>query len=54
MEPIAFSRSTIVFGSIFLAVWITTMLVGLVSIYIADEVMRPAASEQSVPPPKLY
>jgi hypothetical protein len=54
MESIAFSRSTIVIGSIFLAVWVTTMLVGLVSIYVADEFMRPSFSEQSVPPPRLY
>ena len=51
---IAFSRSTIIVGAVLLFVWMAALPLGLLGIYIADEYVKPAFSEQSVPQPRLY
>jgi hypothetical protein len=54
MHPIAFSRGTLVVGAVLVTLWLSALVLGLAAIYIADEYVRPAFSEQSVPPPRLY
>ena len=51
---IAFSRPTIIIGTVLLVVWMASLPLGLLAICIADEYVKPAVSEQSVPPPRLY
>jgi hypothetical protein len=41
-------------GMALLVIWMTVLVAGLIAIYIADEYVTPAVSEQSVPPPRLY
>ena len=54
MKSIAFPRWVLVVGTALLVIWLTALVVGLIGIYIADEYVTPAFSEQSVPPPRLY
>ena len=54
MTLIAFPRWALIVGLVLLVVWFAAVAVGLVSIYVADEYMTPAFSEQSVPQPRLY
>ena len=54
MHEIAFSRSTLVIGSVLVVLWLASLVLGLLGVYIADEYVTPAVSEQSVPPPRLY
>jgi len=43
-----------VVGLVLVTVWLSALALGLLAIYVADEYMTPAFSEQSVPPPRLY
>jgi len=54
VTPIAFPRWALVVGVVFLATWMAALVMGLVGIYIADDYLTPAFSEQSVPQPRLY
>jgi hypothetical protein len=51
---IAFSRGVLIGLTVLLLLNMTLWLVGLIGIYIGDEYVTPALSEQSVPQPKLY
>jgi hypothetical protein len=51
---IAFSRPTLVIGAVVLFLWMASLPLGLLAICIADEYVKPAFSEQSVPQPRLY
>ena len=54
MNRIAFPPWALVVGTALLVIWLAALVVGLIGIYIADEYLTPAFSEQSVPPPRLY
>jgi hypothetical protein len=54
MKPIVFPRWSLVVGAALLAIWMGVLVLGLVGIYIADEYVTPAFSEQSFPQPRLY
>lgn len=54
MKPIVFPNWSLVVGAALLAIWVGVLVLGLVGIYIADEYVRPAFSEQSFPQPRLY
>ena len=54
MHAIRCSRSMFVVGMVLVTVWLSALALGLLAIYVADEYMTPAFSEQSVPPPRLY
>jgi hypothetical protein len=51
---IAFSKATMTIGAALVLIWMLMLALGLLGIYIADEYLTPAFSEQSVPPPRLY
>ena len=54
MTLIACPRWMLVVGLVLIAIWLSALAIGLVAIYIADEYVTPAFSEQSVPQPRLY
>ena len=54
MKRIEFPRWSLVVGTVLLVIWMGALVVGLVGIYIADEYVTPAFSEQSFPQPRLY
>jgi hypothetical protein len=54
VKSIAFPRWVVAVGMALLVIWMTVLVAGLIGIYIADEYVTPAVSEQSVPPPRLY
>ena len=54
MMRIAFPRSALIVGTALLVIWMVALVAGLVWIYVADEYMTPAFSEQSFPQPRLY
>ena len=54
VNRIAFPRWVLAVGTALLVIWMTVLVAGLIGIYIADEYLTPAFSEQSVPPPRLY
>jgi len=54
MKPIVFPRWSPVVGAALLAIWMGALVLDLVGIYIADEYVTPAFSEQSFPQPRLY
>ena len=54
MNRVAFPPWALVVGTALLVIWLTALVVSLIGIYIADEYVTPAFSEQSVPPPRLY
>jgi hypothetical protein len=51
---IAFPRWVVLTLAVLLLLNMTLWLVGLVGIYVGDEHVSPALSEQSVPQPKPY
>ena len=54
VKSIVFPRWVLAVGMALLVIWMTAIVVGLIGIYIADEYVTPAVSEQSVPQPRLY
>jgi hypothetical protein len=54
VKNIAFPRWVFAVGMALLVIWMTVLVAGIFAIYIADEYVTPAVSEQSVPPPRLY
>jgi hypothetical protein len=43
-----------IIGSVLVTIWLSALVLGLIGIYVADEYVTPAFSEQSVPQPRLY
>ena len=54
MKRIEFPRWSLAVGTVLLVIWMGVLVLGLVGIYVADEYLTPAASEQSFPQPRLY
>jgi hypothetical protein len=54
VKSIAFPRWVLAVVVALLVIWMTVLVAGLIGIYIADEEVSPAFSEQSVPKPRLY
>ena len=54
MHQIIATRQMMIIGSVLVTIWLTALVLGLFAIYVADEYVTPAFSEQSVPQPRLY
>jgi hypothetical protein len=54
MDRIAFPRPALIIGTVLIMIWMAAIAAGLVWVYVADEYMTPAFSEQSFPQPRLY
>jgi hypothetical protein len=54
MTRIAFPPSALIIGTVLMTLWMVAIVAGLVCIYVADEYVTPAFSEQSFPQPLLY